>query len=300
MPTRNKNTRPDKWGIVQEKEFNCRILTSPYNKRITVYDFELEGNEGAGKMVRVLTEKALKRGLDKIWLKSKVKWVHAFTSAGMQLEAKIPGYFMGKEQALIFAKYLSVKRQTASNKNGRRQVIKLLLNSAAEPKKRMPATGITLKQGQAQHCKDLARLYDRVFITYPFPVFDPGYLKNTMEHGVYYMTAWTEEEGLVAAASAEINFKEKNAEVTDFATLPEWRGRGLASCLLKQLETRLRSGGIRCFYTIARSSSAGMNKVFAGLGYGFRGILNNNCNIGGDFEDMNVWSKNLYRGQFLM
>jgi hypothetical protein len=34
-----------------------------------------------------------------------------------------------------------------------------------------------------------------------------------------------------------------------------------------------------------------MNKVFAGAGYGFSGVLINNCNISGDFEDMNVWFK---------
>jgi len=150
----------------------------------------------------------------------------------------------------------------------------------------LPA-GITIEYAQPEHCEDLARLFSKVFPTYPFPVSDPGYLKHTMDNGTCYITAWHNGE-LIAASSAETDRQQKNAEMTDFATLPIWRGHGLASCLLAQLESRLESEGYRCLYTIARSSSIGMNKVFAGAGYGFNGVLVNNCNISGDFEDMNV------------
>lgn len=280
----------DRWEAVSGRGFNCNILVSPFNRRITVYKFDLTRDRGGGELVQVLAEKAKSQGLDKIWLKSPARWENAFLNAGMKQEASIPGYYKGEEPALIFAMYLSEARQTPSNAICVKLVKKLLCGFETVTGERTLPTGITSKWAQPEHCPDLARLFSKVFPTYPFPVFNPEYLRHTMNDGTWYITAWHGDE-LVAATSAETDRLQKNAEMTDFATLPAWRGHGLASCLLSGLESRLESEGYRCLYTIARSSSIGMNKVFAGAGYGFSGVLINNCNISGDFEDMNVWSK---------
>jgi putative beta-lysine N-acetyltransferase len=283
----------DQWQIIKGRDFNCHILVSPFNRRITVYEFDLNKAYGAAEMIRALVEKAGALGLDKIWLKSGVRWKQAFLQAGMKLEASIPGYYKGGEPALVLAIYLSTRRQTPSNSRGADQAEELISCFKTRSSIRALPAGITLQWGQPEHCLVLARLYGRVFSTYPFPVADPDYLKLTMDKGARYIMAWRHEE-LVAAASAEINRTHKNAEMTDFATISKWRGYGLANCLLTQMEARLEIEGLRCLYTIARSSSIGMNKVFAGAGYGFNGVLINNCNISGGFEDMNVWSKCLY------
>ncbi len=280
----------DRREAISGRGFSCRILVSPFNRRITVYQFDLTRDCGAGELVQVLAEKAKAQGIDKIWLKSGTRWKDAFLSAGMKQEAIIPGYYKGKDPALIFAKYLSAWRQTPSNAICVNPAKKLLCGFETATGKRTLPAGITSKWAQPEHCPDLAGLFSKVFPTYPFPVFDPEYLKHTMDNGTCYITAWHGDE-LVAAASAETDRLQKNAEMTDFATLPLWRGHSLASCLLSRLESRLESAGYRCLYTIARSSSIGMNKVFAGAGYGFSGVLINNCNISGDFEDMNVWFK---------
>lgn len=280
----------DRWEFIKGGCFSCYILVSPFNRRITVYSFDLLRDQGAGEMVQALAENAKLHGLDKIWLKSTADWENAFLSAGMKLEASIPGYYYGKETALVFARYLSAGRQTPSNSKDIVLAEELISGFKTENGKRMLPSGITPLWAKREHCADLARLYSRVFPTYPFPVADPGYIKHTMDSGTCYITAWHDDE-LIAASSAETNRPQKNAEMTDFATLPAWRGHGLASCLLSQMESRLDSEGYRCLYTIARSSSIGMNKVFAGAGFSFNGVLIKNCNIGGDFEDMNVWSK---------
>jgi len=280
----------DQWEIIKGRDFNSHILVSPFNRRITVYEFDLKNECGAAEMIRALVEKAGAHNLDKIWLKSGARWKQAFLGAGMKLEASIPGYYKGGEPALILAIYLSAGRQTPSNSRGAGQAKELISRFKTGSEIRALPTGITLKWGQPEHCLALARLYGRVFSTYPFPVSDPDYLKLTMDKGTCYIMAWHHEE-LIAAASAEVNRTHQNAEMTDFATISSWRGYGLASCLLTKMEARLESEGYRCLYTIARSSSTGMNKVFAGAGYSFSGVLINNCNIGGGFEDMNVWSK---------
>lgn len=281
----------DRWEILEGDAFDCRILVSPYNRRITVYEFNLAQDRGAEEMVSVLKEKASENGLDKIWLKSKTGHMKTFTSAGMKLEASIPGYYKGKETALIFSLYLSNHRQTPSNAGGKELIDKAVSRAKERTVKRTLPEAITLKWGQKKHCPALARLYSKVFTTYPFPVFDPDYLKSTIDQdSTYYITAWHNQD-LIAASSAEINRPQQNAEMTDFATLPKWRGHGLASFLLAEMESRLEGERFRCLYTLARSSSIGMNSVFANAGYVYHGVLINNCNIGEDFEDMNVWSK---------
>jgi lysine 2,3-aminomutase len=286
-----ENIDPDRYEIVTGADFKCNILISPYNRRITIYKFKLLRDENAGNMIHKLIEKASANGLDKIWTKSDARWKQALLNAGMKLEASIQGYFKGNRTAFILALFLSRRRQVPSNNRSRVLVDKLLSSSKPGMEKRKLPPGVSLKWGQEQHCQALARLYRRVFTTYPFPVFDPCYLKSILDNGsAYYLTAWYQEE-LIAASSAEVNSPQRNAEMTDFATIPEWTGQGLAGILLSQMESRLENEGFRCLYTIARSSSIGMNSVFAKAGYKYDGVLINNCNIGEDFEDMNVWSK---------
>ncbi|MFP4498398.1 MAG: putative beta-lysine N-acetyltransferase, partial [Vulcanimicrobiota bacterium] len=137
----------------------------------------------------------------------------------------------------------------------------------------------------------LAGLYKKVFKTYPFPVFDPSYLKRTAQSHIMYGIIYNHKGELVAAASSEMDLPHKNAEMTDFATLPSQRGKGLASILLQYLEEQTRKSGISDFYTIARSRSFGMNRVFKNAGYKMTGKLVNNCCISGQLENMTIWCK---------
>jgi|BioPla2DNA2_1021312.scaffolds.fasta_scaffold33370_2 putative beta-lysine N-acetyltransferase len=291
--TNNESLYLDRWEDIKTHDFNCHILISPYNKRITVYEFHLSRDSAAVEMVKTLDKKASENALDKIWLKSKAQYQTAFTIAGMRLEAYVPGYFRGKEPALIFARYLGKQRQIPSNATSKKLVDKLIGRVETPAIKRKLPHGIQIKWGERKHRVALANLYSQVFTTYPFPIFDPVFLESTMEQAsTYYITAWHNQD-LIAASSAEINRAQLNAEMTDFATLPNWRGNGLASFLLAEMENRLQKEGFHCLYTIARSSSTGMNSVFANAGYSYYGVLINNCNIGVGFEDMNVWAKSL-------
>ena len=130
------------------------------------------------------------------------------------------------------------------------------------------------------------KLYD------PFPIHDPAYLRRTMEENVVYFGIW-EGESLIALSSAETDVASGNAEMTDFATLPECRGRGIAQHLLQEMEGEMARRDIRSLYTIARAYSHGMNITFAKNGYHYGGTLTNNTNISGGLESMNLWYKHL-------
>jgi len=79
--------------------------------------------------------------------------------------------------------------------------------------------------------------------------------------------------------------------MTDFATLPSHRGRGIATHLLGVMDTHAREAGVRVAYTIARACSFGMNITFGRRGYRYAGTLVNNTQIAGSIESMNVWYK---------
>ena len=96
----------------------------------------------------------------------------------------------------------------------------------------------------------------------------------------------------MSAASAELNVQDFNAEITDCATDPAYRGKGLLRLLLMELEEELFRRQVYCLYSLARSLSFGMNAVLHQLGYLYSGRLTRNCKIGGDFEDMSLWVKN--------
>ena len=140
---------------------------------------------------------------------------------------------------------------------------------------------------------ELAALYGEVFASYPFPITDPEYLVATMESHVVYRIVRDTDDAVVAAASAETDPEHRNAEMTDFATLPDQRGLGLAQHILAALESDMAERGICNLYTIARARSAGMNRVFYNRSYGWTGTLVNNCHIAGRFEDMHVWCREM-------
>jgi putative beta-lysine N-acetyltransferase len=90
-----------------------------------------------------------------------------------------------------------------------------------------------------------------------------------------------------------IDFNSKNDEMSDFATHPVERGKGFAAFLLRKMENIVREMGIITSYTIARTSSPGINAAFAKMEYRHGGVLVHNTNIAGGIEDMNVWYKKL-------
>jgi len=140
-----------------------------------------------------------------------------------------------------------------------------------------------------QDVPELVELYSHVFASYPFPIDDPAFLRRSMAEGTVFVGVRDETSRLIAAASAELSDKTLTCELTDFATLPESRGTGLASALLAGLETAVTAQGMRVAYTIARATSASMNSVFVRREYTYAGTLVNNTHISGRIESMNVW-----------
>lgn len=241
---------------------------------------------------------ARERDYGKIFAKVPASAAASFRRSGYELEAEIPGYYGDRGQAELLCYYLRPERRL-EHEPGRLDAVRLQAlagsgraSASAPGRRREAAGGVTVRSCTLADAEAMAELYRAVFASYPFPVDDPGYLRETMRDHVHYVGA---ERGgrLIALASAECDKVAGCAEMTDFATLPECRGVGLGGILLAASEQAMQAAGIRIAYTIARAVSVPINAIFARGGYRYTGRLRNNTQIAGRLESMNVWYKPL-------
>lgn len=286
----------------------------------------LSGLPGTTSIIDRMEELAAYHGYTRLFARVPEHAAHRFLARGFAVEARVPGMcrgrtagcFMGRHLwdaravprrpgllcevlALANARRAGLEQGTACARHGSQPSDATSGTQEMEPK---PKTGRVIELNP-DHAPALARLYAATFATYPFPVHDPAYLARSMAEGVLFHgiadgddlpgndSGPTRGNDLLAAASAEVDMAWRCAEMTDFATRPEARGRGAALRLLRHMEERVRRMGILTAYTIARAESHAMNVVFARAGYTLAGTLHNNTNIGGGLESMNVWYRHL-------
>jgi putative beta-lysine N-acetyltransferase len=264
------------------------IQHGPLNNRVYLMKM---GDARPDDLVRGLIRKATDAGYSKIFAKIPDSAIPPFLEAGFRKEAGVPGFFDGREAATFLGYYLDAERRREKDPGALDTILEL---SRKQPASVItpPENGISLGRCSVDDAVEMADIYQKVFPTYPFPIHDPDYLQETMKSHVIYFGA-TSQGRLVALASSEMDMDAKNVEMTDFATLPHWRGNRLGSHLLSLMEKAVKAKQIKTAYTIARAASPGMNITFARLGYQYGGRLINNTNISGRIESMAVWYKSI-------
>lgn len=270
--------------------FGSSILQhGPENDR--VYLMKLQQDDVAG-VLEYINELVDQHDYSKVFAKIPATSKKPFLEAGYCVEAQVPGFYQGEIDGLFLASYPQAERQQDPDSE---RVVEVLdaarTRSVALAPVRLPEGAANqCRLAQPDDCAAMADLYQRVFSSYPFPIHDPVYLAETMADNVTYAGVWKEDE-LIALASAEVDSAGSHAEMTDFATDPACRGKGLAHLLLAQLENLMVQTRIQTCYTIARATSFGMNITFAKSGYQYGGTLVQNTQISGGLESMNVWYK---------
>jgi putative beta-lysine N-acetyltransferase len=252
-----------------------------FNKRIRV-----DAYEGEVKEILQLLRKHKADWAEKIIIKSKAQDVCFWEDNGFQQEAFIKGYFSGSDMYFHTSYPVTSRKQ-----NPKYAEEKILIDSLL--KESIPNSPIDTSEvvvATEKDANELTALYAAVFMTYPTPISEPGYVLKTMNEGTVYVVI-RQNNKIVSAASAEINKRFSNAELTDCATLPQAQGKGHMKKLLHKLEEILSQQHIHCLYTIARAESYSMNKAFYQLQYTYGGLMTNNCIIYSGLEDMNVWYK---------
>ncbi len=278
-------------SLASPGSFRAEIIPSVVNRRLQVLSYDAEDAEG---FVAALIERAQRQRFTKVFLKARATDAEALIAAGMIYEATIRGYHNG-EDAAVLALFLEATRREQPALGEQDEILSAVGATSRRACAPSLPEGYRLSLAHSDDVAELAALYAKVFASYPYPIDDPGYLRETLESHVVYAIVRDGTERVVAAASGETVPALRNAEMTDFATLPDQRRRGLAQHLLTTLETEMGERGITNLYTIARARSFGMTKTFHACGYDLTGTLIQSCDIAGGFEDMHVWCKTLTR-----
>ena len=265
--------------MVQHGKFNNRIYLMKYHKDDQPYLFDR------------MNELVNLNGYSKIIAKIPAWAQPIFLIEGYSQEAYIPGFYKGTESACFMAKYFDPERSVIPNKS--LSTLAGLLSDPQENNSLPLPKQLTMEITEPRHVREMAEVYQQVFKTYPFPITDADYLEKTMKDGSVIYFGIRDQGKLIGLSSAEMDIPNKNAEMTDFAILPKYRGQKLALFLLGKMEEEMRKKQFQTLYTIARLDSPGMNKTFINHNYHFSGVLKNNTNISGQIESMNVYYKTI-------
>lgn len=269
-----------KGTIIQHGKLNDRI-----------YLIKLDKNDIPGVLEHI-HNLAMNESYGKIFCKVPGSAAPIFVSQGFIIEAIIPGYYNLNEDAFFVSKFLNSDRLLNIEKDKLFNLSALLSENRERNISFSLPSSDRLVRLNSQQAEEISELFKKVFDSYPFPVFDPEYIRQTMESHVQYFGIQRKKR-LIALASAEIDKDGKNAEMTDFATLPEYRGNNLSVSILSEMEKEMQKQQITTLYTIARLNSIPMTKTFLKLNYTYAGTLIKNTNIAGKIESMNVLFKHL-------
>jgi putative beta-lysine N-acetyltransferase len=265
--------------IVQHGKLNDRI-----------YLIKL-GEKDCPEILDSIRRIATKHAYTKIFCKVPAWAAPHFFADGYVTEAMIPGFYQGSEPAFFLAKYLDSDR-LLNLENQYFEELGDLLKSSPGKAKHVTNGKFEFERLETEDVKQITALYRKVFLSYPFPIHNPGYILKTMKENVRYFGV-KKKGKLIAVSSAEMDEEGKNAEMTDFATHPDFRGKKLGQMLLAKMEKEMEAMGMKTVYTIARLQSIPMNKVFLRHRYQYAGTLIRNTHISGSIESMNVYYKHL-------
>jgi len=267
-----------------------KIQHGKYNNRI--YVMKLSPDD-IPEIIQQLEELAKEKDYTKIFAKIQASELPHFISSGYIPEAFIPKFYKNKIDCIMVSRFLNKKRQQVPSEN-LKQFYHLQHNTVkSQHLKYKHSLKYVINKLGPTDIKHITGIFKKVFVTYPFPIYDPNYIFKTMQsEDVQYFGIWDDKK-LIGVSTAEIDLNNKNAEMTDFAVLSEYRGQNLAFRLLVNMEQEMKIANIKTGYTIARLNEPGMNKTFLKSGYKYTGTLINNTNIGGSIESMNIFYKQL-------
>ena len=267
------------------------VQHGPNNDR--VYLMKINPEEHIEILMDKIYNLALFKRYTKIFTKVPERFRKVFLSHKFKLEAEVPGLYDGKEEGLFFSKYFNANRGFL-NKDEKKiigEVVETACNASGEGLATL-SSAYKIRLLDERDIPAIAGIYKTIFKVYPFPIFDEKYIGEVMVSHVKFFGVEYEGE-IVAVSSAEMDVENSNAEMTDFATLPAYRGKNLSYFLLQRMIETMEQKRIKTVYTIARAKSFGMNKTFGKHGFEFGGTLIKNTLIGKSIESINVWYKGL-------
>ena len=206
---------------------------------------------------------------------------------GFEVEGVIPGFYRGESDCVVMGWATESARMECGDPEGVALTRKVLKAKAGTPGIH---AAVETEQATPGEAEEIAALLGETFREYPTPSSDPAYVAKQISEGLPFRVV-REDNQVVACASADVLRDAQTAELTDCATRPEHRGRGLMQRILNDLMDDLRQEEFPTAFTLARASIPGINVAFQRLGFQYRGQMARSCRIGQGLEDMNIWSR---------
>ncbi|PKM50515.1 MAG: putative beta-lysine N-acetyltransferase [Firmicutes bacterium HGW-Firmicutes-7] len=273
--------------MVEQDDYTTKLFVDFQNSKLKLIKY-------TGDLIKVISntiDMCGKYGLGKI-----IATVHegdhqAFLNNGFVQEAVIEGYFKGSIGYNV--SYFYDRERAISHRISEEDKIIEMAKEYEEPYKPLENSRFSIRTATIEDADAMANLYDEVFKTYPTPMHDAEYIKDVILNDEVFFKVVEFDHQIISAASADMNHELLNAEMTDCATLQEFRGKGLLGELVYHLEASLKEKKFMTLFSIARAISPGINIVFSKHGYHYVGRQINNSNIMGTLEDMNIWVKRI-------
>mgnify|MGYP001767038054 CR=1 FL=1 len=210
----------------------------------------------------------------------------------VQVEAVIPDFYSAGNDALFISRFYTPSRAYDEYSTERSTTINRSIHDDNQSKIQPGNSSVLIRKATPGDIPSLSSLYQRNFVTYPFPIQDPKFLSRVMQDDTLFFVG--EVDGvIIAAGSCDIDQEASAVEMTDLAVDEGYQGYGISKRLLTAMEEEMVSKRLKTAYTICRSLPLPVNRLFAGNEYQFGGTLINNTNICGSIESMNVWYKSL-------
>jgi putative beta-lysine N-acetyltransferase len=280
-----------RWRIV--------TLTLPSRERVTLKDDSYSDRircdhpqtTDGERLGTALLAAAAERGRGRVVVLAPESLGAGLASAGFYREAIMPGFYEGRLDCHVMGAAPDARRRRPSNTIETRRVDDLLRRPrpAGRVHEQVPTHRATGEDAPA-----IARLIADCFEYYPTPSGVPDFIATEIGDGTVFRIV-RDGDRVVACASADLVESARTAELTDCATHPDHRGRGLMQFILADLAADLRAMRYPTAFTLSRASVPGINLAFQRLGFAWRGRMIRSCRIGEGLEDMNVWSRKLGR-----
>lgn len=258
------------------------------------YLVKLHPDDSIESIINQLYNIAVLKRYNKILVKIPTTSSRIFINHNFKKEASVSGLFNGKEDAIFLTKYFNPIRGVLSIKN--QEAIKEVLESSvaiSNMRTHDIPSGYELKLLGEEHIPVLSRIYYcEILKSYPHPNWQKEYLTQKILDNVKYFGLFDQDQ-LISAASVKMDKESGYAEMSDFATLPQYKDQELSSFLLRRMIVEMKMEEIKTVFTITRATSYEMNRTFGAQEFQFGGTLINNTLIGGSIETMNVWSKRI-------
>lgn len=262
------------------------ICEDPLNKRLKIIDYA----NLSDPVIHRIVAYAKQNNLGKIVANCRRQDRDLFEGCGFVAEGMIEGFYEG-EDAVCISYFGNQQRKIAPYKLKEDLIIEYCINHPS-PFTASKKRDFLTRRAVPKDIPQMITLFRAVFVTYPVPICNADYLKAMMGDQMIFMVAEVNGK-IVSIASADLDQQNKNAEITDCATYPEYRGQNMLSQLINKLEQELKQMRFLTVYSLSRAKNVGINKALCNLGYRYQGRRVNNCHICGDFEDMNIWVKRL-------